>query len=98
MRFGNHRFYFLGAPCISELALNALTLYSNPARESFRIDNVQLSNGQLQGFDSKGQLLIDQAYLNKNEIDVQRLPVGLYLVVLRDTQTGIACRTMLLKE
>ena len=65
-----------------------ISLYPNPARESFFISGVEYADLTL--FDLSGKTILRvHAYQTNSEIEIQDLPPGIYLVRIADGKSGL---------
>jgi hypothetical protein len=65
------------------LTKNTLQLYPNPTNGKLTISNIDLFDTDVQIFDSMGRL-VQKSQLSGNELDVSKLPEGVYLIEFKN--------------
>ncbi|PKP08212.1 MAG: hypothetical protein CVU08_15325 [Bacteroidetes bacterium HGW-Bacteroidetes-3] len=72
------RFFIAAKWCVCRIGV--VTIYPNPASDSFKISTLEINDEiTVQIFSISGQLVAQQKYFNE-EINVSQLPNGVYLV------------------
>ena len=75
----------------------SITLYPNPVVNELRFSNVRSGQYTLSITTVNGQRVLDQQ-LTANSVDLSHLPTGLYVVTLRDRQSGQSASTSVVKQ
>lgn len=60
--------------------INDLLIYPNPAKDYFQVKG--LNTGQVKIFNTLGQLMLEKSFSDNEEINIERLPSGMYEVLI----------------
>jgi len=71
---------------VNELDIPVVNIYPNPAVDIININAPDNLNYEATIFDLQGRLIISTT--NQSVIDVQTLPQGMYLIVIKDLDSG----------